>query len=389
MTTAANGRPVVLTGATGFVGKLMATTLLRRSSMPLILPVRSHHTRDGVLALLAEELACEGVQLSGSDASRVHVIPLPEGDELSGFVRDLKGLGAAEMIHAAACLDYFDAEGLEESNVRLTRRMLQASADAGIERFTYISTAFSAGYREGVIGEQLAGEPPSDPTCYTRTKRAAEHAVAAFGLPYLILRPSIVIGHSRTGHYNGKSYGLYQLWSGIERFFFTHWEPEYHVVAPLAHTNFLHQDAYQNAFYAAWTLLRDSPGTIVNVTSTQPDKAPRSTDLWMMWMDRYLKPQRVHFYDSVRDIRGVSLPRRQRALIALGSVNLEIAAHHWRWDTSTLQGLIERHGLDFPEVSLDTVSRCMDAFVAGSQKIKVFISECQAATASRPELAAV
>lgn len=389
MTTAPDGRPVVLTGATGYVGKLMAVTLLHRAGMPLILPVRSHHTRDGVLALLAEELASEGLRLSDAQAERLHVIALPEGDDLSGFVRDLKRLGAREMIHAAACLDYFDADGLEETNVRLTRRMLAASAEAGIERFTHISTAFSAGYRDGMIGEQLIDEPLSDPTFYTRTKRAAERAVIGSGLPYLILRPSIVIGHSRTGHYNGKSYGLYQLWSGIERFFFTQWEPEYHVVAPPVHTNFLHQDAYQNAFYAAWTLLRDGPGRIVNLTTTRPEHAPRSRDLWMLWMDRYLKPQRVHFYDSVRDIRAVALPRRQRALIALGSVNLEIAAHDWRWDTGTLRSLIEQHGVEFPEVSLDTVSRCMDAFVAGSQKIRVFINESQAAPEHHAELAAV
>jgi len=42
-----------------------------------------------------------------------------------------------------------------------------------------------------------------DPTEYTRTKRNAEELVATSGVPYLILRPSIVIGDSRDGRYFG------------------------------------------------------------------------------------------------------------------------------------------------------------------------------------------
>ena len=41
--------------------------------------------------------------------------------------------------------------------------------------------------------------------------------MAACGLPFIVLRPSILIGTGDTGRYSGRRYGLYQQWMGLER----------------------------------------------------------------------------------------------------------------------------------------------------------------------------
>src|SRR5260370_41994990 len=95
--------------------------------------------------------------------------------------------------------------------------MLELSSALTVDRFVHGSTAYSSGYIEGRIGESLHAEPASDPTEYTRTKRAAERRVAETGVPYLIIRPSVVIGDSRTGRHTRTQTGLFQHWIGWGR----------------------------------------------------------------------------------------------------------------------------------------------------------------------------
>ena len=86
-----------------------------------------------------------------------------------------------------------------------------------LERLYYLSTAFSCGYRSDRVPERLHPVPESDPTDYTWSKREAESILARSGVPFVIIRPSVVVGDSRDGRYSGKRYGVYQLWHAAER----------------------------------------------------------------------------------------------------------------------------------------------------------------------------
>lgn len=158
------------------------------------------------------------------------------------------GLGIMHAVHCAGCFDYFDTAELKRVNIGLTQMLLERCKSWRIERFIYVSTAFSSGYVEETVTETLHSGPADDPTEYIRTKRHAEGPVSTSGLPFLYLRPSIVIGDSRDRLYTGNRYGLYQLWSGIERLHCTRWEPEYHLVASDEPVHFIHQDGFQAAF---------------------------------------------------------------------------------------------------------------------------------------------
>jgi nucleoside-diphosphate-sugar epimerase len=94
---------------------------------------------------------------------------------------------------------------LDESrsvNVDGTRRMVElARSCRGLERFTYVSTAYVAGEPGRLFREDELAVGQRFRNAYEQSKFEAELALRrdGAGLPLQILRPSIVVGDSRTG----------------------------------------------------------------------------------------------------------------------------------------------------------------------------------------------
>ena len=207
---------------------------------------------------------------------------------------------------ALAASRYFDEEKLRAVNVEMTRRFVNAAKRWKVGRFVHISTAFASGFVDGRIDEQLHDEPIADPTFYTESKRRAEWIVAESGVPFMILRPSIVIGDSRDGHYAGPRYGLYQLWSAFERFLLDSWQEEVHYVAPRRSVPLLHQDAFQAGFMGAWRELDD--GAICHLTS---QASPTVREIADLSVRSHLRPEdRPLLRSSRRRGLGHALPWR-------------------------------------------------------------------------------
>lgn len=371
MRTSSGSRNVLLTGGTGYLGSLIAATLLTNEDVEIVLPVRPGYDVDGLTRPIRAEIEVRGGSFDPSHLARLHPVILPPFDALSGLDDAAREFGVREVIHCAGCLDYFDREALESVNVGFTRTLLEQSRRWGVERFTYISTAFSSGYLDSQVSERLHPEPSSDPTDYTRTKREAEWLVADSGLPYLILRPSIVIGDSRDGHYSGKQYGLYQLWTGMERLLCRDWNQDIHAFAPRQSLSLIHQDAFQAAFLAAYRMLPD--GSILNLVSEHAS-LPDLRQLWRMWLEECLRPRFVYYYQKMSDIPVREINTRQRALLGLASVNLEIASHPWRFETTNLAWL-RQHGLEFAETTLETVAVCQRRFAEESSAIRDYLEK--------------
>jgi dihydroflavonol-4-reductase len=168
-------KPVLVTGASGFLGWHVARLLLERG----------HSVR----ALLRA-----GSRIDQLDVERV-----------TGDLRDPASLaravsGCALVFHIAA--DYRlwakDPGELYRSNVEGTRNVLQAAKDAGVERVVYTSTVGCIGIPHGGLGteetpvslEDMAGH-------YKRSKFLAEQVALEFargGLPVVIVNPTAPIG---------------------------------------------------------------------------------------------------------------------------------------------------------------------------------------------------
>src|SRR5262249_5319043 len=157
---------------------------------------------------LGRELSAAGVD-AAPRLQRVNILALPPPGEIMRLRESIRGWEVSDIIHCAGCVDYFHRKNLAEGNPELTRAFVQLAREMLLRRFAFISTAFCSGYCDGPIRERLHGDSREDPTEYTRSKREAEAIVAGSDLPYLIVRPSVVVGDSRDGRYGGKRYGLY------------------------------------------------------------------------------------------------------------------------------------------------------------------------------------
>jgi nucleoside-diphosphate-sugar epimerase len=124
------------------------------------------------------------------------LVELPQNDRISDLDNIVYSLEVDEVIHCAGCVDYFDKRGLHLANIELTSKLLDAARRWDIQRILYLSSAYCAGYRSETILECLHPDPaPADePTEYTRSKRIAEWRIADSSIPFVIIRPSIVVG---------------------------------------------------------------------------------------------------------------------------------------------------------------------------------------------------
>lgn len=230
-------RAVLLTGATGFLGRELLWQLI--TSLPpefdIVCLVRERSEPHGrgsspppvalsqkEAAQLAEqrlqELLDAGAPLPRGDArrSRVHA-------QLGDITRPRLGLDDAafaalaarthEIYHGAATVRFdLPLREARHTNVDGTREILalaQAARAAGsLRRLHYIGTAYVAGKRRGRIGEdELDGSYGFNNT-YEQTKFEAEELVRAAlrgdggipPLPVTIYRPSIVVGDSESGY---------------------------------------------------------------------------------------------------------------------------------------------------------------------------------------------
>ena len=183
---------VLLTGATGFVGREVLSRFLARGDRDVYALVRANDDRSAAerlpgherLTAVPGDIEQRGLGLSEQTAERLR------GD-------------VSTVVHCAASVA-FDLP-LDESrrvNVGGTLHMAEfARTCARLDRFSYVSTAYVAGEPGGLFREDQLAVGQSFRNPYEQSKFEAEVALRseAGDLPLQILRPSIVVGDSATG----------------------------------------------------------------------------------------------------------------------------------------------------------------------------------------------
>ena len=161
----------LVTGATGFVGSHLAEALRRRGDEVTAL-VRSPKK--------AEALGPLGVRVVAGDLDDAR--SLARAVEEQDVVFHVAGLVAAR-----------DEREFMRCNGDGTANLLAAATGAGTPRFVLVSSMAAGGPAQP--GRPLTGTEPARPvTAYGRSKLAAEVAVTAGTLPWVIVRPPTVYG---------------------------------------------------------------------------------------------------------------------------------------------------------------------------------------------------
>ncbi len=354
----------VLFGATGYLGSLAASTLLAEERCRLILPVRGGRSRDEVLGPIVAECEASGCRIGPADLDRVEVTELPPTAQIPQLAERFRDLGVSRIVHCAGSVHYFNRAKLRAGNVELTDAIVQLALRLDLERFYYLSTAFSCGYRSDPVPEQLHPDPESDPTDYTWSKREAETLLARSGVPFVIIRPSVVVGNSRDGRYSGKRYGIYQIWHAAERFLGTNYPPVIYTVATPNRLHVLHQDAFQAGFLACYRHL--PAGRFVHLVS-RDEGLPDLRDLYHLWLERVAPASVLRCYDTLEEVPLDEMDSQQRLWLEFTSVNHQIASHPWSFETPSLDELASQ-GLEITHATLQTLAVCQEHFLSNGPR---------------------
>ncbi|MEU5721855.1 SDR family oxidoreductase [Micromonospora sp. NPDC047738] len=203
-------RTHIVTGATGFVGLALVLELLRRTDDDVACLVRPGAQDPDVrlrsLLTAAAHAYGQRVDLDGRVRTVAGDITRPD----CGLVEPVRG-PIADFWHSAASLRYEESAAAEifATNVDGTRHALALADRLGAASFNYVSTAYVAGTRDGVITERLIA-PDGNNNAYERSKATAEALVHGHaGTATRILRPSIVVGHRGTRAVVGSYTGMY------------------------------------------------------------------------------------------------------------------------------------------------------------------------------------
>lgn len=170
---------VFLTGATGFIGSVLARDLRARGDHVVA------YVRDPAKAEDLRGLGCEIVDGSLVDVAQVQAALT----------------GSDAVIHAAGMYDVGIPDSarpaMYEANVTGTETVLDAAVAADVDRVVYVSTLGAAGNTRGAIADETFKHEDSYVSYYDETKHLA-HIVAeeriAQGAPVVIVQPGGVYG---------------------------------------------------------------------------------------------------------------------------------------------------------------------------------------------------
>ncbi len=167
---------VLVTGATGFIGRELCASLAAQG--------------DNVCALMRHK--------DSGPWQSMQVCDLADDTDLSISISTSMIFHLAGKAHALSETKQ-DEDEYFRINTEGTRKLLEAAGQAGVSTFVYFSSVKAAGEADGLMDETVDAEPD---TPYGQSKRAAEKLVLDGGfVPNpVVIRPAMVYGNTDKGN---------------------------------------------------------------------------------------------------------------------------------------------------------------------------------------------
>lgn len=195
---------ILVTGATGFLGGAVVTNLLQNGlTSSLLLLVRAANTEEG-LERIRQQLRLFGLSSSQLIGLTEDQILLGDFSDVSAFTSDQRLDDVTHVINCAAIASFANNPLIRPINVfgtfAFAQRMMKSPK---LKRFLHVGTAMACGTNhQSPINESWNLAPEEDHLVpYTASKAEIEQKIRNElpELPFVVARPSIVVGHTRFG----------------------------------------------------------------------------------------------------------------------------------------------------------------------------------------------
>lgn len=195
---------LLLTGATGFLGGALAASLLAsRRWRELLFLIRAADADEGRLRL-AECMQRFGLHPALVERLGEHQILCGDLCGWESFADDARLAEVSEVVNCAAFASFSNHPDIVRTNVAGTVGFAAAiAARARLRRFIQVGTAMCCGPdAPRLVGEDYDPPPGAAQLVpYTASKLEGERRLRAElpSLPLVVVRPSIIVGHTRLG----------------------------------------------------------------------------------------------------------------------------------------------------------------------------------------------
>ena len=248
------------------------------------------------------------------------------------------------VFHLAAVYDLAVGAALAEHvNVGGTRNVVELCRRCtGLERLHYVSTAYVAGMRAGLVREEELAEGQTFKNFYESTKYAAEVVVrdAMDAVPTTIYRPGIVVGDSTTGE-TQKFDGPYYLLRAMSG---SRWRPILQVGRGDAPVNVVPVDFVVDAIAAC---ARDPQATGHTLHLVDPDPVSSAEMSRLLALEYQGREPWLPLPPKVIEI-GLRLAPIRRAFGGTPPESIVYLNHPVRFDTTQAARVLGRNGLQCP-----------------------------------------
>ncbi len=327
-----------LTGFPGFIGRRLVTALLARDQAATVVALVEAREADKARAAAAEIGGDRIEILEGDIADRRLGLSDPDYERLAAETTTAYHLAA--IYNLAVPLEL-----AQRVNVDGTANVLDLCASCErLDRLNYVSTAYVAGERKGVVYEHELVLGQAFKNHYESTKFQAELWVAQrlAEVPTTIYRPAIVVGDSQTGEtqkFDGPYY-LLRVISLMERYGM----PIPQFGRSLAPFNVVPVDFIVDAMLAA-----DNDPATLGKTLHLVDPEPITAVELLCVLGRGYARREPSVRMSARLVaESLRIPAVRRLFSGAPRESIRYLNHPVRFDTRDASDLLERSGLRCP-----------------------------------------
>jgi nucleoside-diphosphate-sugar epimerase len=185
---------VFITGASGFLGRNLLEELAKKYTDDVFYVLARS---DSTARSLSEKFSWMGKE-------RLNLVRGDVGQDNLGMTEKIKKIDIFWHLAASTSFDDSKRAEIQKVNKGGTENVIRFLQGCDIKRFYHFSTAYACGIGPGPVPEGQIESSNSFRNPYEESKFEAENIVRKSGIPYIIFRPSILIGNSKSGLAEGE-----------------------------------------------------------------------------------------------------------------------------------------------------------------------------------------